>query len=89
MAGRMPVLRHDEMVEILRQRVDQRHHLVAASNRKRAARAEIVLYIDDDQRLFHATLHALDGKVAGNAAPRQPWMNVLARKTALGQFRDA
>ena len=62
MAGRMPVLRQHEMLEILGQRVDQRHHLVAARNGKRAARAEIVLHIDDDQRLFHAALHAVTGK---------------------------
>ena len=86
MAGRMPVLRHDEMVEILGQRVDQRHHLVAAGNRKRAARAEIVLYIDDDQRLFHAILQALTRKVAGNAPRRQPWMNVLGAKQRLDNF---
>ena len=77
------------MLEILGQRVDQRHHLVAAGHGQRAARTEIVLHVDDDQRLFHAVLHC-------HARERSPenWRSGVNRcdaerlrlKTALGQF---
>ncbi len=53
MAGRMPVLRHDDMVEFADQPVHDRHDRVAAGNGQRAAGAEIVLQIDHHQR-FHA-----------------------------------
>ena len=56
MPRRMPVLRQHDVLEILGQRVDQRHDLVAARHRQRAARTEIILHVDDDQRLFHAAL---------------------------------
>jgi len=49
MPRRVPVLRHHHMGEALRQRVDDRHDLVAAGNRQLAAGTEIVLDVDDDQ----------------------------------------
>ncbi|MNV93810.1 hypothetical protein D3C71_1885420 [compost metagenome] len=51
MAGRVPVLRQDHMLEPPDEIVDRRHDLIASGNGKRSARAEIVLHVDDDQRL--------------------------------------
>ena len=51
MTARMPVLRQDDMLEILHEFVDQRHDLVAARHRQRAAGAEVVLQVDDNKRL--------------------------------------
>ena len=50
MAGGMPVLRQHDMLGVPDQLVDQRHDLVAAGHRQRAAGAEIVLQVDDDKR---------------------------------------
>ena len=50
MAGGMPVLRQHDMFGSPDQVVDQRHDLVAAGHRQRAARTEIVLQVDDDKR---------------------------------------
>jgi hypothetical protein len=51
MARRVPVLRQHHVVVACDQVIDQRHDLVAVFDRERAAGAEIVLHIDDDQRL--------------------------------------
>ena len=48
MARRMPVLRQHDMVVAGDQAVDRGNDLVAARHRKRAARAEVVLHVDDD-----------------------------------------
>jgi hypothetical protein len=45
----MPVLRQHHVLEALTQPADERHHLVAPRHREPAARAEVVLYIDDQQ----------------------------------------
>ena len=45
-SARMPVLRQHDMRELAGQPVDDRHDLIAARNRKRAARHEIVLNVD-------------------------------------------
>ncbi len=49
MARRVPVLRQHPHLVVRKQRVDRRHDLVAAGDGKCAARAEIVLHVDDDQ----------------------------------------
>ena len=49
MPGRVPVLRQHDRGEALAQLVDERDDLVAAGDRQAAARAEIVLNVDDDQ----------------------------------------
>ena len=57
MAGfcRMPVAggkdRQTGIQKILDVSVQDRHDFVTVLNRERAARAEIILYIDDDQRV--------------------------------------
>jgi hypothetical protein len=50
MSGRMPVLRHDDVIGAANEIVDQRHDLVPVGNRQRSTRAEIILQIDDDKR---------------------------------------
>src|ERR671910_586381 len=50
--GRVPILRQDNMLEACNQVVDQWHDLVPTGHRKRAAGAEIVLHVDDDQCLL-------------------------------------
>src|SRR6266478_117933 len=54
MAARMPILCEYDIPEALRQTVDDRYHLVAARDREAAARAEIVLDIDDQQNVVFA-----------------------------------
>ncbi len=54
----MPVLRQHDMVELADQPVDSREDRVAVCHGELAARAKIVLHVDDDQCLAaHATLH--------------------------------
>src|SRR4029077_17662797 len=48
---RMPVLCEDHMRETCGELVDQGHDFVAARNRQRAARTEVVLDIDHQQRI--------------------------------------
>jgi hypothetical protein len=50
----MPVLGQDDVREPAGETVDDRNHLVAARNGKRALRAEIVLNIDDEQNVMFA-----------------------------------
>src|SRR6185436_18886821 len=49
MAGGMPVLRHVDVLELLRQLVDDGDHLLPAFYRERAAGDEAVLHVDDDE----------------------------------------
>ena len=49
MARRVPVLGQDDMLELDRQTVDQRHHLIAAWHRQLTAWAEVILKIDDQK----------------------------------------
>src|SRR5690242_3730228 len=49
-ARRMPVLGGDDQVEAVLQPVGDGDDLVAARNRQRAARQEVVLDVDEDQR---------------------------------------
>ena len=72
MAGRMPVLRQHDMFGIADHVVDQRHDLVAAGNRQRAAGAEIVLQVDDDERFasHEASLWAVLGACSSEKVPR-------------------
>ncbi len=46
---RMPVLRQDDLVEVQRDAVDRRDHLVPARHRQRAAGQEVILDVDDQQ----------------------------------------
>ena len=45
----VPILGQCDMVEALGKAIDDRHHGVTVGNRKRAAGAEIVLHVDDQQ----------------------------------------
>ena len=49
MSGRMPILREDDIAEVLRKSIDDRHDLIAARHRKRAVRTKIVLHVDHDE----------------------------------------
>ena len=61
MMRRVPVLGQDDVLEIMHELVDDGHDLVAARDGERAARAEIVLQIDNDQCLAcHQYLLARD-----------------------------
>ena len=51
MAFGMPVLGERDMLEAPRQRVDGRNHPIALGDRKRAARTEVVLNVDDQQQV--------------------------------------
>src|SRR6188508_1089971 len=54
MARGMPVLGDDDVLELAREAIDERHDLVAALHFERAARAEVVLHVDDDQAIRDA-----------------------------------
>ena len=56
MARRVPVLGQDHRVEFGHQGVDIGHDLVALGHGKRAAGAEIVLDVDDDEGAGHGGL---------------------------------
>ena len=47
----MPVARRVDAPETWRERIDRRENPVAACNRERTARQEVVLNVDDDQRV--------------------------------------
>lgn len=49
MVGRMPVLRGHDQVIVRLEAIDQRHDLIAFGHGEGAARAEVVLDIDDDE----------------------------------------
>ena len=49
MAARMPVLGQHHVAESRGHPVDDRHHLVAARHRQRAAGAEVVLHVHHDE----------------------------------------
>jgi hypothetical protein len=54
----MPILREHDMREIAGQPVHHRHDLVATRHGERAARAEIVLHVDDQQQVpFRRSRH--------------------------------
>src|SRR3954447_15995532 len=50
-ALRMPILGQHDMVEVFSQAIDHGHHGIAVGHRKRTARAEIVLHVDDQQQI--------------------------------------
>jgi hypothetical protein len=51
MIARMPVLRKNNVAEAGRNAIDGVDHGVAISHGQRAARAKVVLYIDDNQNV--------------------------------------
>jgi hypothetical protein len=50
----MPILGQHDMVEAFGKAIDDRHHGIAVGNGKRAAGAEIVLYVDNQQQIIVA-----------------------------------
>ena len=54
----MPILGQDDVWKPSGESIDDRDHLIAARNRKSAARAEIILNIDHKQNVAVATCHA-------------------------------
>ena len=80
MAAGMPVLGQYHVGEALGEAVDDGYHLIAARDRETAARAEIVLHVDDEKHIaslahearhrclqHHPVLRLLDGR--GRQAP--------------------
>ena len=65
MAGRMPVLGQDDVDEALHQAIDQRRDRVAVGDRQRAAGHEVVLHVDDQQRV-----PLVDGECLGHGVSR-------------------
>jgi len=61
----MPVLGQHHVIEAFGKAIDHRHHGIAVSDRKRAAGAEIVLHIDDQQHIIIAGLDLHSGPVFG------------------------
>jgi hypothetical protein len=53
-AGRMPILGQRDMVEAFGEAIDDRHHGITVGNSKRAAGAEIVLHVDNQQQIVVA-----------------------------------
>ena len=49
MAGGMPVLRQHDVAKPRGEAIDDRHDLIAARHRERAARTEIILDVHDDE----------------------------------------
>ncbi len=45
----MPILRQHDVFKVLRKLIDYRHDLIAVWHGKRTARAEIVLYVHDNE----------------------------------------
>jgi len=74
--GRVPVLSQDDMRESRDKPVDQRHDLVAARHCQRPTRAEIVLNIDDQEKVSVVGLH-----VTGHRRP------ALLAVTEQGEYR--
>ena len=56
-AGRVPVLREDDVLEAPRDAVDRRDHGIAVGYGQRAAGAEIVLHIGDEQDVASGDFH--------------------------------
>ncbi len=61
MAARMPVLGQHHVAESRGHPVDDRHHLVAARHRQRAAGAEVVLHVHHDEDVVVAERRGLVG----------------------------
>src|SRR5687768_15570445 len=55
----MPILRQHDMLMRLDQAVDERHDLIAAFDGESAARAKVVLHVDNDKDgvIHHGSLH--------------------------------
>ena len=51
-SGGMPILRQRHMVELLGKPIDDRHDRIALGDRKRAAGAEIILHVDNEQQVL-------------------------------------
>jgi len=59
MPRRMPVLSKGDVAKTLLQAIDQRNDLIAVLNRKRAAGAEVILQIDDDEGVSGLRRHGV------------------------------
>lgn len=51
MSGRVPILGQGDVRETMREGIGQRHDRVAFGNRQRTSRQEVVLYVDDEQKV--------------------------------------
>ena len=82
MAARVPILGQRDMRKTRGQAIEQRHDLVAARDRKLAARAEVVLNIDDQQNVAIAGSHGLahDGSLPALSLSAVP---AIRRSTAV------
>ena len=57
MIGRVPVLRENDMLELTRDMLNGRDHLVARGNGQRATGAEIALHVDDEKNIVLIDSH--------------------------------
>jgi hypothetical protein len=53
----MPILRKQDVIEFNREAMNRLNHRIAIRNRQRTARAEIVLYVDDDEGVVRGNFH--------------------------------
>ncbi len=53
----MPILSQHDVIEFFGETIDHRHHGIAIGNRQRAAGAQIILHVDDQQHIVIAYLH--------------------------------
>ena len=57
MALGMPILRQDDILELLSHLVDDRNDFVPVCRRKSAPGAEVILHVDDDKNIGIGQLH--------------------------------
>ena len=57
MVGGVPVLREDDVLETRRDGMDGRNDGVAVGHGERAAGAEIILHVDDEEDVLWSDLH--------------------------------
>jgi hypothetical protein len=72
MARHVPVLGQDHRLEVVHEGVDGRDDLVAARDGERAAGAEVVLHVHDEQRLGRVAHDASRLRLMGKGAGGPP-----------------
>ena len=80
MAGRVPVLRQDDMAELFGNAIDERDDLVGSGNGKRASLAEIVLDVDDQQNVGAADFHIADHETLAPSWARRRSVSSVSRR---------
>src|SRR5260370_38788682 len=78
----MPIVGQHDMAEAHGEPIDDRHDRVAVGDRERAAGAEIVLHVDDQQQIVVANLHFGPGLEQTSSCPA-----LCRASTSCVQFR--